>query len=79
MECGWPRFRPNGDGSRILSGIYGTPFVDYLTIPNFDQFDRGADVFASHLQDDAATMDEISRRYDASSANGLRLAIPARL
>jgi hypothetical protein len=51
MECGWPTFRPNGDGSRILCGIYGTRFVEFLTIRSFDEFDRGADVFVSHLQD----------------------------
>jgi hypothetical protein len=51
MECGWPSVRPNGAGSRVLCGIYGTRFVEYLTVRSFDEFDRGADVFVSHLQD----------------------------
>jgi hypothetical protein len=35
----------------ILCGIYGTRFVEYLTIRSFDEFDRGADVFVAHLRD----------------------------
>ena len=50
MECGWPSFKSGTDGSRVLCGIYGTRFVEYLTIRSFDEFDRGADVFASHFQ-----------------------------
>lgn len=51
MEAGWPSFRTGMWGSQILCGIYGTRFVEYLTIRSFDKFDRGIDVFRAHLQD----------------------------
>ncbi len=54
MEKGWPSFRPDSEGNLLLSGIYGTRHVDYLTVrrvdPN-DLFDRRPDVLAAHLQD----------------------------
>ena len=51
MERGWPAFRPDEDGNQILSGIYGTRFVDYLTVRKFHEHDRMPEVLASHLQD----------------------------
>lgn len=54
MERGWPTFRPDDKGNLLLSGIYGTRHVDYLTVTRTDPrdpFDRTADVLAAHLQD----------------------------
>lgn len=51
METGWPAFRPDEDGNQVLSGIYGTRFVEYLTVRRFDEDDRAAEVFAAHLQE----------------------------
>lgn len=51
MEGGWPTFSTGMWGSKTLCGIYGTRFVEYLTIRSFDRFDRGIDVFVAHLQD----------------------------
>jgi hypothetical protein len=51
MENGWPAFRPDKDGNRILCGIYGTRFVEYATVRRFDDQDRMPEVFISHLQE----------------------------
>jgi hypothetical protein len=51
MECAWPEFKPNEDGSLVLCGTYGTRFVEYLTIRSFDERDRGPVVFIAHFQD----------------------------
>jgi hypothetical protein len=52
MECGWPEFRAGENKSRVLTGIYGTRFVEYLTVPHFeDEFDRTQQVLESHLRD----------------------------
>jgi len=51
MEGGWPSFQPDKDGNQVLCGIYGTRFVEYLTLRRFDELDRAPEVFASHLQD----------------------------
>jgi hypothetical protein len=51
MENGWPTFQPDEEGNQILSGIYGTRFVAYLTVRRFDDQDRAPEVFAAHLQD----------------------------
>ena len=51
IEGGWPALEPDEDGNQVLCGIYGTRFVEYLTIRRFDDLDRGPEVFASHLQD----------------------------
>ena len=50
MEGGWPAFRPDEEGNQILCGIYGTRFVEYLTVRRFDELDRMPEVFAAHLQ-----------------------------
>jgi hypothetical protein len=46
----WPSFRPGKDGRRVLSGIYGTRFVEFLTVRRFDDHDRMPETFAVHLQ-----------------------------
>jgi hypothetical protein len=51
MECAWPEFKRNEDGSLVLCGTYGTRFVEYLTIRSFDERDRGPAVFIAHFQD----------------------------
>ncbi|MGD1035925.1 MAG: hypothetical protein ABR878_01780 [Roseiarcus sp.] len=51
MEGGWPAFRPDAEGNQVLCGIYGTRFVEYLTVRRFEELDRMIEVFASHLQD----------------------------
>ena len=48
MEAGWPAFR---EGSGSLCGIYGSRFVEYLTVRAFDEFDKAPEVFAAHLQE----------------------------
>jgi hypothetical protein len=51
MEGGWPAFKRDKDGNQVLSGIYGSRFVEYLTARRFDDMDRTPEVFASHLQE----------------------------
>jgi hypothetical protein len=51
MESGWPAFRPDNAGNQVLSGIYGTRFVEYLTVRRFDEYDRMQEVLAAHLHD----------------------------
>jgi hypothetical protein len=51
MEGGCPAFRPDSKGNQVLGGIYGTRFVEYLTVPVFDKLDRAPQVFAAHLQE----------------------------
>jgi hypothetical protein len=51
MEAGLPAFSPDKDDNQILCGIYGTRFVEYLTVRRFDDLDRMPEVFAAHLQD----------------------------
>jgi hypothetical protein len=51
MENGWPAFQRDDKGNQILCGIYGTRFVEYLTVRRFDELDRMAEVFMAHLQD----------------------------
>ena len=51
MEGGVPAFNPHKDGNQILSGIYGTRFVEYLTVRRFDENDRMAEVVTAHFKD----------------------------
>jgi hypothetical protein len=51
MEAGLPAFQRDEDGNQILCGIYGTRFVEYLTLRRFDDQDRMAEVFIAHMQD----------------------------
>jgi hypothetical protein len=48
---GWPALQPDDEGNQKLCGIYGTRFVEYLTIRRFDELDRMPEVFSAHLQD----------------------------
>ncbi len=50
MENDWPAFKADEKGNQILCGTYGTRFVEYLTVPRFDEFDRVPEVFAAHLR-----------------------------
>lgn len=50
MESG-PTFRPDPNGGQTLCGIYGTRFVEFLTVRRFDEYDRTPEIFAAHLQD----------------------------
>jgi hypothetical protein len=59
MEQG-PAFRHDQKGNSILSGIYGTRFVDFLTVRRFDEHDRALEVFAAHLH--AALMQQWARQ-----------------
>jgi len=51
MEGGWPELQEDDDGNHILSGTYGTRFVEYLTVRRFDDEDRTPEVFAAHLKE----------------------------
>jgi hypothetical protein len=51
MENGLPGFCPDEEGNQVLSGAYGTRFVEYLIARRFDEFDRMPEVFAAHLQE----------------------------
>ena len=44
----WPSFQPGHLGV-YLRGVYGTREVEFLTLPQFDEFDRTPQVFAAHL------------------------------
>lgn len=43
--------RVGDEDSAVLSGIYGTRLVEYLTARRFDDNDRTPDVFAAHVQE----------------------------
>jgi hypothetical protein len=51
----WPSFRPDKKDSKkdrqVLCGIYGTRFVEFLTVRRFDDNDRMPEIFAAHFQD----------------------------
>lgn len=49
MPLGWPGFMPNEAGHFVLAGVYGTRWIEYLTIRRFDDNDRAPEVFASQL------------------------------
>jgi len=50
IEGGLPSFRPDEKGNQRLCGIYGTRFIEYLTVRKFDENDRMPEVMAAHLQ-----------------------------
>jgi len=60
MEVGWPGFQPDADGNQVLCGIYGTRWVEYLTVRRFDEHDRMAEVLSNHLQN---AMQQLWTRY----------------
>lgn len=49
MELGYPAFQATPEGHQALCGVYGTRFVEYLTVRRFDENDRAPEVFAAHL------------------------------
>lgn len=53
MEGGPPTFQPEeeDEDTLVLSGIYGTRFVEYIKAHRFDEHDRTPEVLAAHLQD----------------------------
>ena len=51
MEGGLPSCRPGSDGTQHFCGIYGTRFVEFLTIRRFDDMDRMPEVMSAHLKD----------------------------
>ena len=51
MEGGLPSCRPDAERNLVFCGIYGTRFVEYLTIRRFDDNDRMPEVMSAHLQD----------------------------
>jgi hypothetical protein len=51
MENGWLSFRPDKEGNQKLCGIYGSRFVEYLTLRRCDELDRMPEVMSAHLQD----------------------------
>jgi hypothetical protein len=50
MENGLPRFGQDNDGNQILYGVYGTRFVEYVTLRRFDDYDGMPEVFAAHMK-----------------------------
>lgn len=51
IEGGFPSCRRDAEGNLVLSGTYGTRFVEYLTIRRFDEYDRMPEVMSAHLQE----------------------------
>lgn len=49
----WPSFKADEHRSdrQILCGIYGTRYIEYVTVHRLDDLDRTPDVLASHLHD----------------------------
>lgn len=51
IEGGLPSCRLDAAGNQVFCGIYGTRFVEYLTIRRFDENDRMTEVMTAHLLD----------------------------
>ena len=49
MQLGWPGFMPDDAGNFVLCGVYGSRWIEFLTIRRFDQNDRAPELFATHL------------------------------
>ena len=47
----WPSFGPGPDETQVLSGIYGTRRIEYLTTRCFDDFDSAPTVLEAHLKE----------------------------
>lgn len=47
----WPTFEPGPDETQVLSGIYGTRRIEYLTVRCFGDFDSAPTVLANHLKE----------------------------
>lgn len=50
MELGWPELKNDGPERVVMTGVYGTRFVEYLALRRADEYDRAPEVFAAHLQ-----------------------------
>jgi hypothetical protein len=50
MDFGWPSFQPKEENVQVLAGVYGTRWVEYLTLRRFDENDRTPEVLTTHLQ-----------------------------
>jgi hypothetical protein len=46
-----PTLQKKENGKEVVCGIYGTRYVEYLTVRRFDDNDRTPEVFAAHLKD----------------------------
>ncbi|HLH97044.1 MAG TPA: hypothetical protein VKW08_18190 [Xanthobacteraceae bacterium] len=51
MEGGWPEFAPDEDGNEVLAGIYGTRWIEFLTVRRFYDNDRMIEVLEAHLKE----------------------------
>jgi hypothetical protein len=51
LEGDFPACHPDKEGNQVFCGIYGTRFIEYLTIRRFDELDRMPEVFSAHLLD----------------------------
>lgn len=49
MQMGFPSFRPGEDGHQVLRGIYGTRWVEFLTLRAFDELDRTPAVLSAQI------------------------------
>ncbi len=51
MEHEWPGLEMKTDGEYMFQGVYGSRFVEFLTVRRFDENDRTPELFASHFKD----------------------------
>ncbi len=51
IESGLPSCRPDDKKNLIFCGIYGSRFVEFLTIRHFDENDRMPEIMSAHLQE----------------------------
>jgi hypothetical protein len=49
MELGWPEFIDDEKDNKVLCGIYGSRWVEYLKVHRFDDNDGAPEVFEAHL------------------------------
>jgi len=71
MENGWPEFQWDDEGNQRLRGVYGTRFVEYLTVRSFDELDRMAEVFAAHLQEAMQQLWTQPQEFQGGASAGL--------
>jgi hypothetical protein len=63
-----PALERKETGKEVGCGIYGTRYVEYLTVRRFDDNDRTPEVFAAHLKGrDTAALDSGSGFREAAS------------
>src|SRR5690606_2970845 len=49
FNVGFPAFPPDADGNLLVSGTYGTRYVEVLTLRRLDENDRTPEVVSTHL------------------------------